>query len=86
MKNQNVNAGGLQNKLERCLNLLSRQEQLILSLYYLEHLSSSEIAGLTGLPDGHVVQLHDTAMRNLQEQLLLARSGNSGLDSYATGI
>jgi RNA polymerase sigma factor for flagellar operon FliA len=59
----------LRARLEAAISGLSKREQTVISLYYVEELSLKEIGGLLGVTESRVCQIHGAAVKKLRAAL-----------------
>ena len=59
----------LQTVLAENISRLDEKEQLVISLYYREELKIREIAGILGISDSRVSQIHSSALKKLKDSI-----------------
>jgi RNA polymerase sigma factor FliA len=57
------------NLLVEMIDHLPSRQRLVVTMYYYENLTFKQIAGLLGLSDSRVFQIHATVLRDLREKL-----------------
>jgi RNA polymerase sigma factor for flagellar operon FliA len=55
--------------IQKVLNTLSKNEQLIIQLYYFEELSLREISEILGLTESRISQIHKKVIKKIRERL-----------------
>lgn len=63
--------GDLINKISKEVATLGEKEQLVLSLYYVEDLTMSEVAAVLEVTESRVSQIHSKAVSRLRKRLVL---------------
>ncbi|MGI4830881.1 MAG: sigma factor-like helix-turn-helix DNA-binding protein [Janthinobacterium lividum] len=53
-------------RLAQAIDLLTKEEHLVLALYYHEHLTTKEVAAVLGLARFNVLRVHEEAMAKLR--------------------
>jgi RNA polymerase sigma factor for flagellar operon FliA len=66
---ERLSFGELRGRLERAVSDLTRREQTVIALYYVEDLSLKEIGGLLGVTESRVCQIHGAAVKKLRSAL-----------------
>lgn len=67
------NRTDLEIALSRAIKMLDKRTQTILSLYYFEGLAMSEIAGMLGVTEARISQLHSAAIKALRGEVATSR-------------
>lgn len=57
------------NLLVELIDRLPSRQRLVVTMYYYENLTFKQIAGLLGLSDSRIFQIHATVLRDLREKL-----------------
>ena len=66
---QNTYRNQIRQKLAEAISTLSKNEQLVLSLYYYEELTMKEIGVILGLTESRISQIHTQAVLRLRTRL-----------------
>lgn len=66
---QSIAEKELQTVLAENISRLDEKEQIVISLYYREELKIREIAGILGISDSRVSQIHSSALKKLKDSI-----------------
>lgn len=55
--------------LKKAIDTLKPNEQIIISLYYVDELSMKDIAGVLNLSEPRISQIHSKALKKLRENM-----------------
>ncbi len=69
-KQNRFNQNELSGRLKSSMALLTKEEQKVVLMFYYEDLTQKEIAGVLGISEEEVAELHISAMSKMQVEML----------------